>query len=92
MSCLRFKTQIKVCKTNYSFNDFKQKRRHLTVKKVSVLLRGITSKHDGNFYCFNCLHLFTTNSKVESRRKVFENKDFCGDRMPSEEYMISEFN
>ena len=25
-------------------------------KKASALLRGITSKHYGDFYCLNCLH------------------------------------
>ena len=26
-------------------------------KKLSALLRGITSKHNGNFYCLNCFYL-----------------------------------
>ena len=26
------------------------------VKKLSALLRGITSKHHSGFYCLNCLH------------------------------------
>ena len=26
---------------------------YLTVKKLSALLRGITSKHHGGFYCLN---------------------------------------
>ena len=28
---------------------------HLAVKKVSVLLIGMTSKHKGDFHCLNCL-------------------------------------
>ena len=28
------------------------------VKKLSALLRGVTSKHYGDFYCLNCLHSF----------------------------------
>ena len=32
---------------------------YLAVKKLSVsTLRGITSKHHGNFYCLNYLHSF----------------------------------
>ena len=27
-------------------------------KKLSTLLRGITSKNNGDFYCLNCLHSF----------------------------------
>ena len=33
-------------KPNNSLND----------PKRSALFKGITSKHDGNFYCLNCLH------------------------------------
>lgn len=31
---------------------------YLAVKKLSVLLKGITSKHNENFYCLNCLLSF----------------------------------
>ena len=44
---------------------------YLAVKKLSTLLRGITSKHRGNFYCLNCLHSFRTKNK-----KACKNKDF----------------
>ena len=43
---------------------------------MSVLLRGITSKHDGDFYCLNW--------KLKSPEKVWKNKDFCGIAMRSE--------
>ena len=36
---------------------------YLTVKSISGLLRGITSNHDGDFYCLNCFHLYTTKKK-----------------------------
>ena len=29
---------------------------YLAVKKLSAVLREITSKHNGDFYCLNCLH------------------------------------
>ena len=29
-------------------------------KKLSSLLRGITSKHDGDFYCLNCFYFLRT--------------------------------
>ena len=35
-----------------------EKRHYLAVKKLSALLRGITYKHPGDFYCLNCLHSF----------------------------------
>ena len=37
---------------------------HLAVKKLLELLRGITSKHNGNFYCLNCLDSFATEKKT----------------------------
>ena len=47
------------------------------LKKLPALLRGITSEHHGDFYCPNCLHSFATENKLESHKKVCENKDFC---------------
>ena len=53
MSCLNFKTQFKSC---HSLNNFKQRKWHyLAVKCLSTLLRKVTSKHNGNFYCLICL-------------------------------------
>ena len=56
----------------------------LAVKKLSALLRGITSKHQGHFYCLNCLHSFATKNKLKSHEKVCKNKEFCGIVMRSE--------
>ena len=39
---------------------------YLAVKKLFVLLYGITSKHKGDFYCLNCLHSFRTKNKLKS--------------------------
>ena len=61
-------------------------------KKLSTLLRGLTSKHPGDFYCLNCLHSFRTENKLKSHEKVCKNKDFCGIVMSSEKDNILEFN
>ena len=61
-------------------------------KKLSVLLRGITSKDCSDFYCLNCLHSFATEHMRESHKKICENKDFCNVVMPSEGTKILEFN
>ena len=60
-------------------------------KKLSTLLRGVTSKH-GVFYCLNCLHSFKTENKRKSREKYVKNKDFCGIVMPPEKNEILKFN
>ena len=39
---------------------------YIAVKNLSVLSRGITSKYQGNFYCLNGLHSFTTENNRES--------------------------
>ena len=61
-------------------------------KKLSTLLRGVTSKHHGDFYCLNYLHSSGTENKLKSHEKVCKNKDFCGISMPSEKDNILEFN
>ena len=61
-------------------------------KKLSALLRGITSKTNGIFYCMNYLHSFRTNNELESHQKVCVNKDFCNVIMSSEDTKLSEFN
>ena len=57
---------------------------YLAVKKLSALLRKITLKYHGDFYCLNCLYSFRTENKFKSHKKVCKNKDFCGVLMPSE--------
>ena len=64
----------------------------LSVKKLSAFLRGITSKHHGDFYFLNCLHSFATGKKLELHKKVCENKDLCNVIMPFEDTKTLEFN
>ena len=65
-------------------NEEKEIRHYLAVKILSALLKGTTLKHDGDFYCLNCLHFFRTEDKLKTHEKVCKNKDFCGIVMPSE--------
>ena len=41
---------------------------------MSSLVRGITSKHQGDFYSLNCLHSFRTENKLIFHTKVSKNK------------------
>ena len=61
---------------------------YLAVKKLSALLKGMPSKNNGEFYCLNCLHYFRTKTKLESHKKVCENKDFCNIAMLSKDTKI----
>ena len=65
---------------------------YLSVKKLSSLIKGIPSKHKGDFYCVNCLHSFRTKNKLESHKGVCESKDFCDIIMPYEDTKILEFS
>ena len=53
-----------------------EKWHYIALKKLSVLLRGLTPKHYGDFYCLNCLHCFRTKNKLESHKKYVKIKIF----------------
>ena len=55
---------------------------YFAIKNLSGLLRGITSNHNGDFYCLNCLHSYRTISKLKKHEKICENHDFCHLKMP----------
>ena len=59
-----------------------EKWHYLTVKRLSDLLKGITSKHDGDFYCLNCFHSYALEKSLENCKKVCEDKDYCYIEMP----------
>ena len=58
-----------------------EKGHYLAVKKLSALLRGITSKNNRDF-CFIIIS-FRTKNKLECHRRACENKDFCSIIMPN---------
>ena len=55
---------------------------YLEIKNISGLLRGITSNHNGDFYCLNCLHSYRTKSILKKHEKICKNHDFCNLKMP----------
>ena len=59
---------------------------------MSAFWRGVTSRKNGDFYCFEWFYLFRTKNKIEYHKKVCENKDFCNVIMRSEDTYILEFN
>ena len=50
-----------------TINDNK-KWHYLFVKILSALLKGITSKHDGDFYFLNCFYSFTTENVLKNMK------------------------
>ena len=65
---------------------------YLSVKKLSALLRKITSKYDKNFYCLNCFHSFNTQEKLKKHEKVYKDHNYCYVEMPNEDYKILKYN
>ena len=88
MSCLLFKTLLESRKTSYSYNDFKRRMITLSCSEKTI---GIIKRNNNELF-LNCLHSFRTKTKLESNKKVCENKDFCNIVIPSEDTRILKFN
>ena len=58
------------------------------VKKLSALLSGVTSKYDGDIYCLNCFHSYSTKNKLGKYEKVCNDNDYCYLEMPEEDNRI----
>ena len=58
---------------------------------MSALFSKITSKHDGYFYCLNCLHSFRTENKLNNHENVYKNHDYCYVEMPKEDNKILKY-
>ena len=69
-----------------------EKWHYLAVKRLSALFRGITSKHDGDFYCLNYFQSYTTENKLKKYKKVCENHDYCYVEMPEEYNKTLKYN
>ena len=69
-----------------------KKWHYLVLKSLSALLRGTTSKYDGDFYCLNCFHSHSTKNKLEKHEKVCNDHDYCYVEIPSEYNKILKYN
>ena len=65
---------------------------YLAVKSLSRLLRGITSNHDGDYYCLNCFHSYRTENKLNVHKKICENNEYCNIEMPSPNNNLIKYN
>ena len=64
---------------------------YLAVKSISGLLRGITSNHNGDFYCLNCFHQYTTKNKLRKHERICNGHEFCHLKMPDEDNKILKY-
>ena len=65
-----------------------EKWHYLAVKKLSASFCKITSKHDGDLYCLNCLNSFSTENKLKEHENVCKNHNHCYIEMPKEESIL----
>ena len=54
---------------------------YLAIKNISGLLRGVTSNHNGDFYCLNCFHSYRTKGKLKKHERIYYDK-FCFLKIP----------
>ena len=47
----------------------RKKYHYLAVKSVPALLKGVTSKYDGDFYCLNCFRVFAKKIGLKNIKK-----------------------
>ena len=65
-----------------------EKWHYTAVTRLSGLLRGVTGNNNGDFYCLNCFHTYRTKNKLETRKKIYENYDYCHVDMSNEDNKI----
>ena len=63
---------------------------NLAVKKLSALLRGITSKHNDNFYCLSCF-IRLEEKLILNHKNVCENNNSFQIVVSSEDIKILQF-
>ena len=54
------------------------------IRSLSRLFRGITSNHNGDFYCMGCLSSFRTNNALKKHERLCDNNNYCYIAMPEE--------
>ena len=64
---------------------------NLAVKSISGLLGGITSNHNGDFYCLNCFHSYTSEKKLRKHERICKDHHFCDIKMPDEDNKILKY-
>ena len=62
------------------------------VKSLSGLLTGITSNDKEDFYCLNCFHSYRTKNKLETHKKICENRDYYCVEMPTKDNNTIKYN
>ena len=54
------------------------------IRSLSRLFRGITSNHNGDFCCLNCLRSFRTDNVLKIHEKLCDNNDYFCVEVPTQ--------
>ena len=66
--------------------DAKDKWHYITIKSIPALLRGVTSTHNGDYYCcLNCFHSYRTAKKLNEHGDLCVKNNYCLIKMPEED-------
>ena len=57
---------------------------YIAIKSIPALLQGVSSTHNGDYYCLNCFHSCRTEGKLKAHEKLCVNKNFALIKMPTE--------
>ena len=69
-----------------------KKRHYLAVKNLSRLLREITSNHNEGFYCLNCFHSHSTETRLKKYERECNDHDYCHVKLPNEDDKTLKYN
>ena len=72
--------------------DNNKKWRYLFVKRLSALLKWITSKDDGYSYCLNWLYSFATKYGLKEHENICKDHDCCHVEMSDKDNNMSKYN
>ena len=70
----------------------RKKWHYLAVKKLFGLLRGITSKHNEDFYFLNCLYSYRSENKLKKHYNVCRNHGYFYAEIPKDDNKILKYN
>ena len=69
-----------------------EKWHYLAVKSLPALLKEITSNHNGDFYCLNCFHSYSTKNRLEKHEEDCFDHDNCYVEMPNKDKKPLKYN
>ena len=70
------------------FTDGTTNWHYLAIKNIPGLLRGITSNHNGEFYCLNCFHSYRTKGKLKKHERICYDNKFYFLKMPDDDNIL----